>query len=264
MAVAILEHGGSSHVLVSFFGAKMSDSSLLDDLPKTLAYLRRPAEDIASQDPDLIESGEIDVTSFEAALRNEMASLSSADADIRCTQNQRELNAWLKHWDRKNDPHFLALNVIAALFSAAHEILSLQTDDDEADRLAPTFEPRLGTIVLPSDFTTTRFDQESVASNGRVELVVREVEAETFAALAQEFSSPKKKTKTPDGAVIFPQSTITLDNCVGTKNVTERGSITETTYLLQSSDWFAIVRLTLPEDLDAMPYELALNSIDFQ
>jgi hypothetical protein len=241
----------------------MSDTTILDDLPKVLAYLRQPAEDIANQDQDLIGCGEVDTTAFENAIRNEVAALTPADADILCAEHLKILNAWLKDSDRHDDQHFSALTVISALFSAAHEILNPAPDDEEAERLAPTFQPRLATISLPDEFTINRFNHHIVASNGPIELVVREIDEKSFASMSQQFASPRRKTTTRDGTVIYPQSRFSLDHLAGTKNVTEYESTKEATYLLQSSLWFAMIRLTLPHGVDVSPYEAAFNSIEF-
>ena len=241
----------------------MPDSTLLADLPKALAYLKQPAEDIANQDQDLIGCGELDTTAFETAIRNEMATLAPADADVRCAEHLGKLNAWLKDCGRQDDPHFAALQIISALFSATHEILNPPPDDEEDERLAPEFQPRLATIALPDEFTINRSEEDIVASDGPVELLVREIDGKSFASLSQEFSSPRRKTTTPDGTVVYPQASLSLDNSAGTKSVTEHESTTETTYLLQSSHWFAMVRLTVPRGTEVSEYESALNSIEF-
>ena len=254
---------GACRIETLTFCANMSDTTLFDDLPKALAYLKPPAEDIANQDQDLIGCGEVDTTAFDTAIRNEMAALAPGDADILCAEHLSILNAWLKNHDRQDDPHVSALTVISALFSSAHEILNLAPDDEEAERLAPKFQPRLATIVLPDEFTINRFNHDIVASNGSIELVVREIDEKSFASLSQQFASPRRKTTTPDGTVIYPQSSFSLDDSAGTKNETEYKSTKEATYLLQSSLWLAMVRLRLPHGIDVSPYEAALNSIEF-
>ena len=237
---------------------------MLDDLPTRLTYLKAPAEDIANQDQDLIGSGEVDTTAFETALRREMASLPLDEADIRCVEDLHELNAWLQTCNREDDRHVLALWVISGLFTAAHEILNPTCDDDDDERCAPRFEARLATMQLSDHFTLKQSEEETFATDGVVKVLVREIDAKSFTSLSDDFSTPKRKTKAADGTVVYPKQAVKINKLEGTKNLTINGAKAEITYLLKADDWFAMVRIDAPSDVDVTPYEVMLGSIVFR
>ncbi len=237
---------------------------MLDYLPQRLAYLKAPAENIAKQDPDLIGCGEFDATAFETALRREMAPLSPDEAESRCQDDLRELEAWLHSHNRPGDLHVLALWAILGQFTAAYEILNPASVDDHDERWAPEFDPRLATMQLPEHFSLARSGQEILVTDGVASVLVREIDARSFAILADEFSTPKRKTKLPDGTVVHPKSLVSINNLVGSKNVSEREGRAEITYLLKSDEWFALVKLEAPANVDFTPYELLLGLIAFR
>lgn len=244
---------------------EMPNSRFLDDLPEALAYLREPAKDIAAQDVELLGCGGADLTTFENALRAEMAGLSTGEAELRCSQHLQVLQDWLSRQESQDDPYILALHFLVGALAAAYEVVS--PFDDDADRLAPPFRPRTAAVDLPQQFSSTQRAENTVFTDGEVEFVIREIDEKSYRNLTEEFSRPRRKSTTSDGATIYPQSKISLSNANGTKNVVEIGDQQprkEVTYFLEFQDSFAMVRLTLPGvDLNERELEPMLDSITF-
>lgn len=244
---------------------EMPNSQFLDDLPEALAYLRQPAQALAAQDAELLSCGEADLTTFHNALRAEMAGLSTAEAEIRCSQHLELLQDWLSRQKSQDDPYILALHFLVGPLAAAYEVVS--PFDDDADRLAPPFRPRMAALDLPAQFSSSQRADDTVVSDGKAELIIREIDEKSYHNLTQEFSSPRRKTKTPDGATIYPQSKIILDNAHGTKTVIEISNEQprkEVTYFLELRNSFVMVRLTLPGiDRSETELEPMLDSITF-
>jgi hypothetical protein len=243
----------------------MPNSRFLDDLPETLAYLKQPAKDIAAQNVELLGCGEADLTTFDNAVRGEMAGLSTAEAEIRCAQHQQLLQDWLSRRESQTDPYILALNFLVGPLAAAYDVVSPCDDDD--DFLAPTFRPRMAQLEHPEQFSTNRRANDTVVTDGSTELLIREIDERSYLNLTEEFSRPRRKTTTPDGETVYPQSNISLGKATGTKNVVENKNEQlrkQVTYFLRLKDGFVMVRLMAPDiDTDETVIEAMLDSITF-
>lgn len=245
------------------YAITMSNPQSLDDLPEELAYLKQAARDIASQDVELLGCGEADLSTFENALRIETAGLTTAEAEIQCSRHLELIQDWLSRQESQSDPYILALHFLVGPLAAAYEVVSPHEDD--ADRWIPAFKPRMAGLELPEKFKMTQLADDILVTDGSTELFIREIDAQSYYNLTEEFSSPSQKTTTSDGSTVYPQSKITLRKATGTKHVVkikDERLQKQITYFLEIPDGFVMVRLLLPEaDSDETEFDAMLDSI---
>ena len=123
-------------------------SQLLAALPNELRYLRAPAESLASQDPNALESGDADLSVFLSALRAQFHPADTAATEAFAEHAER-FEAWLNNLDAARDQSALPLWTLHGLLRSAdlHEWLDAPIDPMDVYAHYPTIQ-----IDIPDDW----------------------------------------------------------------------------------------------------------------